>query len=553
VRSSLSSRSERVGAVGLSLTLCLGLAACVGQLGDAPSDSTAQALDCEGIQPGSSPIRRLTRTEYNNTVRDLLGDTSGPADDFVAEEVSLGFDNQGAALVVSRLLAEQYMSAAEAISARATRDLGALVPCGAMDDDDACAFAFIRRFAKRAFRRPVAADTEDRLRRLFEFGRDEYDFETGIQLVIQAVLQAPQFLYRVEVGLPNPVAPGVVRLDAYEMASRLSYMLWNTMPDEELFAAADADQLDTPARIALQARRMLDDPRARRAVANFHVQWLGLRDIASTTKTAYPRFDPAYLDLWKRETEAFLDHVVFDGEGDLATLFNAPYSMQNQELAAFYGVRGPKGDAFERVELDPAQRAGFLTHASILAVTSKPDQTSPIHRGKFVRERLLCQSLPPPPNNIVIVAPDLDPDLTTRERFAQHAEDAFCAGCHRLMDPIGFGFEHYDGIGSYRSRENGLPIDASGEILGSRDADGPFDGAIELAEKLAESDQVRECVATQWFRFAYGRGEQEEDRCAMAEVQAAFAASGYDIRSLLVALTQTEAFRFKRSGAGGGS
>jgi hypothetical protein len=451
---------------------------------------------------------------------------------------------------VTQLLAEQMMNAAEAISQKAVADLPALIPyCdAAVSGEDACATMFIDRFGTRAFRRPLAPAEAARFFDLFAWGRSTYDFAGGIGLVIQALLQSPHFLYRVELGTPDPVEGDVVPLGPYEIASRLSYLLWSSMPDDELFAAADAGELATQEQIAAQARRMLDHPRARQAVANFHSQWLKLTHIETVTKdpATYPLYHDGLRSLWRQETEAFLEHVVFDGEGDVGTLLSAPYSMMNAELAAFYGVDNPPtSDVFERVELDPSSRAGILTHASLLAVNAKPNQSSPVHRGKFVREMLLCQLLPPPPNDVEIKPPDVKPGSTTRERFKEHSANPECAACHVLMDPIGFGFEHYDGIGQWRDKDQGFAVDASGSLYATRDIDGPFYGAVELAKELAVSAEVRQCVATQWFRFGYGRAEGKTDACAMHEIQGAFAASGNNIKELLVALTQTEAFLYR--------
>jgi hypothetical protein len=341
----------------------------------------------------------------------------------------------------------------------------------------------------------------------------------------------------------------VVPLTSYEIASRLSYLLWNTMPDPALFAAADADELRTPAQIEAQARRMIKAPRAREAVKNFHRQWLGLDDIipkiAANGKDfdIYPDYRAKYLPLWQTEAEAFFDYAIFEEDASVETLFTASYSMMNKELADFYGVSGPTGDEFVRVELDPGKYAGFLTQAGLLALHASPDRSSPIHRGVFVRETLLCQS-PPPPPDIVPEAPNVDESQTTREQFTEHSEDPLCSGCHRLMDPLGFGFEHFDGIGRYRDNEWGLPIDASGELI-STDVDGPYNGAVELAHALASSEQVKNCVATQWFRFGYGRVETEADTCSMDVIREAFAAANYDIKELIIALTKTEAFRYR--------
>jgi len=225
--------------------------------------------------------------------------------------------------------------------------------------------------------------------------------------------------------------------------------------------------------------------------------------------------------------------------------------MMNADLAAFYGITGPTSAKFEKVDLDPAERSGFLTHASLLALNAKTNQSSPVHRGKFVREMLLCQMMPNPPNDKEIVPPEIDPKATTRQKFDQHSADPYCASCHHLMDPIGFGFEHYDGIGSWRDKDHGFPVDSKGELTGTEDVDGTFDGVPELAKKLAESQEVRQCIATQWFRFGYGRKEADEDACSLQKVDEAFAAAGYDIKELIVALTQTDAFMYRKAVKGG--
>jgi hypothetical protein len=537
------------GVAALGAAFALG--ACSGRIGDPPGTfREAEGPLCTGVVPGKSPIRRMTRFEYNNTVRDLLGDDTRPASVFVPEEEAMGFDNQATALGVTQILAEQYMVASEKISARAALHLGELLPCDpAAIGEDECAESFVETFGRRAWRRPLEEDEIARLLKVFAWGRAEEGFSKGIQLVIQAMLQSPHFLYRVEFGMPDPVQDDVVPLSHHEVASRLSYMLWASMPDDELFQAAEEGKLGSRDEVAAQARRMLDDPRARAAIANFHTQWLTLGKIDTINKdaSAYPKYYENLRPLWKQETLSFLDHVVFDGEGDVASMFTAPFTMLNEELATFYGVDGPSSQAFERVDLDPSRHAGLLTQASILAATGKPNQSSPVHRGKFVRERLLCQILPPPPNNAAFEAPDVKPNATTRERFAEHSENPACAGCHVKMDPVGFGFEHYDGIGLWRDTDQGLPIDDVGELVDTRGIDGPFHGVTGLAHKLAQSEEVRQCVATQWFRFGYGRVEGEDDRCAMDQVQKAFAASGFNVKELLVALTQTDAFRYRRA------
>jgi hypothetical protein len=528
--------------------------------GDGPTGCAAS------IEPGPSPIRRLTRVEYNNTIYQLLGDTSQPANAFPADEVAGSFDNQAAALVVSPLLAEQYEIAAEQLALTHAPGLMSQLPAceGGAPDPDSCvghAEAFIRNFGKRAYRRPLTEEEVNTYIDLFivgtELGEIPYEPRVGVETILQAMLQSPHFLYRVEFGaldMLDPMQGDVVPLTSYEVASRLSYLLWNTMPDASLFEAADADELQTRDQIEAQARRMIDTPRAREAVKNFHRQWLGLGRIepmiAANGKDAeiYPDYNDSLLSLWRRETEAFVDHAVFEQDANVEVLFTANYTMMNKSLADFYGVTGPMTDQFERVELDATKYAGFLTHAGLLALYAKPDRSSPIHRGKFVREILLCQA-PPPPPDVVPEAPSVDETQTTRNQFLEHSADALCSGCHRLMDPLGFGFEHFDGIGRYRETEWGLEIDASGELI-ETDNDGPYNGVVELAGKLAGSQQVKNCVATQWFQFGYGRTPTLEDACSVEEIQADFAAANYDIKELIIALTLTDAFRYRHAIAG---
>lgn len=526
--------------------------------------SESLPVSCEGpLSPGPSPIRRLTRIEYNNTVFQLLGDTTFPASAFAPDEEANGFDNQAIALVVSPLLAEQYLSAAEDLAARHVDNLlGNLPACtGSSLDQTSCeqdAEAFIQSFGLRTFRRPLTAEEIQTHKDLFvagaSLGEGSYEPRTGLQLVVQAMLQSPYFLYRVESGMPDPVEGDVVQLTSYEMASRLSYLFWNTMPDAALFEAAANDELLTTEQIEAQARRMIAAPRAREAVKNFHRQWLDLDQvpgIASIGKdrTVYPDYDETLLPLLQQETEEFLDYVIFEEHGNVETMFTASYSMMNDRLAEFYGISIPDDpqDEFRRVELDPSRYSGFLTQAGLLALHATPDGSSPIHRGLFVREKIFCQP-PPPPPDIVPEPPTVDPNETTRNQYIQHKVDPACNGCHKMIDPLGFGFEHFDALGRYRETqgENMLPIDATGEVLGTDDADGPFNGAVELSQRLGSSERVRNCVASQWFRFGYGRTETEEDECSLDTIQAAFANADYDIQELLVALTQTDAFRYRR-------
>jgi hypothetical protein len=529
--------------------------------GDEPGDDDPGSVDddpavvaaCEQLDVGVTPLRRLTRSEYDRTVADLLGDTSAPAEQFAPDEKLLGFD---AGLNVSRLLAEQYMNAAEALAVAATADMPKLLGCDpAVDGEDTCVHEFIASFGRRAYRRPLDSEEETELRTFYATAKTEHGFGTAVSLMLQAMLQSPDFLYRVELGTAT-AQPAIVQLTGHEIASRLSYFFWGTTPTPDLLAAAEAGELEDAADIEQRAREMLDDPRSHATVASFHRQWLDLELLDTTGKDpeVYPGFDDTLREAMRDETLRFAEYIVFEDDGSVQALLTSPFTFINAPLAEVYGQSGDFDETLARTDLAATERMGLLTHASVLSVHAKSNQSSPVHRGKFVRERLLCQQLSPPPAGLVIVPPDPDPDASTRERFAQHSEDDSCSGCHALMDPIGFGFEHYDGIGRYREMDGTFTVDASGQINSSRDADGPFDGALELAQRLAQSEEVNQCVAGQWFVYAFGRSVNNElDRCSRERLYSAFAASGHRIPELLVALTGTNAFRYRRMAEDGGT
>ena len=395
----------------------------------------------------------------------------------------------------------------------------------------------------------------DRFKSVFDWAIADADlgrFEDGIEVVLQVMLQSPSFLYRPELGEGTPIEGDVVPFTSWEMATKLSYMLWNTMPDDALFAAAEADELQTKEQIAAQATRMLEDEKARDLVRNFHTQWLQLTHLDSVTKDTgvYPAYQSSLRGLWKEEIQTFVEQVMLEGDGSLETLLTADYSFMNEELASFYGddvLDSVAGAEFRQVQVDPERRAGFLTSAGLMATHANLNQSSPVFRGKFVREQLMCNTLPLPPNDLVIEPPQLDPTKTTKEQFEEIGANPACAGCHTLMNPIGFIFEHYDGIGQWRDQQNGKNIDATGEVVQTDDIDGDYDGAVELASALAGSTQVRECVSSQWFRFAYNRTVTAEDSCSVEQLNDVFRSSGFNIKALLVALTQTNAFLYRRA------
>ncbi len=548
VRSPTMSGVTQLRALGW-LAFGLAMMGCEGGEDVAPA---AAPLCGAEVSPGPAPARRLTRWEYNNTVRDLLGDATRPADAFPADEEAYGFSNNAVALTTSPTLVQSYMLAAEGLAERATADLASLLPCDAAAGE-ACARQFVASFGRRAFRRPLADDEVEGFLGLYRVGAAGGEPGAGVRLVLEAILQSPPFLYRLELEGEAAAGAASVPLGPWQLASRLSYFLWGSMPDEELFAAAESGRLAGRDEVAAQARRMLGDPRARELVARFHEEWLDYDRVLSVGrgKSAqyFPEWSADYAPLMLEEARAFVGHVVFDDPaGDLATLLTASYSFANGRLAAFYGLEGgPAGEAFARVE--GGGRGGLLSLGALLTFHAHSDQTSPVHRGQMVRERLLCDPVPPPPPEVDTTVPKVNSGTTARERFAAHSEVKSCASCHAQLDPVGFGFENFDGVGRYRAFEaDGQPIDASGELAGT-DVDGRFVGVAGLAAALARSGQVRDCYVTQWFRFAQGRADDKSaDLCSIESLREAFNASGGNVRELLVAMTQTDAFLFRPAG-----
>ena len=544
----LSRRNIRT--LGASSAVLLGFAACV--VGDV-SRPMDQPLHCDAPGPaGSAHLRLLTRAEYNATVRDLLGpealgDTMAPADLFPAENQFLGFDNNAEVHVASQPHVNQYQSVSVTLAAAAVEhNFDGLLGCDAEESEIACGFGFIDRFGRRAFRRALANDERGALRALFNYVLAGSSLSVAVEVVISAVLQSPQFLYRNEHdGLVD--GSGTVRLSSAVVASRLSYMLWGTMPDEELLTLADVDGLQTAQAVEGQIRRMLDDPKVREGFESFYSQWLRTRNFDNLTKSAivYPSFNPALALKLKGSLHLFMDDVMMRPDGYTA-LFNSPSVFVDRELGDAYDLPGGE-EQYGPVSAPGGQRAGLLTQPALMALLGHSDQSSPVDRGLFVREAIMCEIIASPPPGLAVVAPEPDPNSTTRERFAQHTANEQCSSCHLLIDPLGFAFEHYDGMGAWRDSENGVSVDTSGQVFGSADPDllGPVDGALELSQRLSGSQQVADCMATHVFRYALGRAENVEDLCTI-NVMGQILRASTDFREMMVALGTMEAFRYRQ-------
>jgi Protein of unknown function (DUF1592)/Protein of unknown function (DUF1588)/Protein of unknown function (DUF1595)/Protein of unknown function (DUF1585)/Protein of unknown function (DUF1587) len=506
-------------------------------------------LNCTGhvADPGPSPLQLLSRTQYLNTVKALAGDVPGIEQALGDEVAASAFG-----LVqpdVSQVQLEHYQKAADTIAAvivgNAT-SLNKLAPCAQGTAPAECAKGVVQKFGALAYRAPVtdAADI-DRHVQLFTVGAAT-SYAHGIEMLLRGMLQSPRFLYRVEIGTSEKVSDLAVKLSASEIAARLSYTLWDSPPDDKLNQAVASGTLATKEGVGAQLAWMLQDARGQKLVNRFLESWMHIGAVDNLVKNAelYPQFQSAsFKASLQGQAAAFFDDLLTKQGGKLSALFTSPTVFYNKDLGGYYGATGT--DAFQSLQKTDGTAAGILTLPAVLAVQAKPNESSPIYRGRFVREALLCQQLPSPPPDIP-AAPEVTPGVSTRERSAQHEKDPTCSGCHQLLDPVGFGFENYDTLGRYRTEDGGKPIDASGNVVSTRDMDGAFNGVAELAKKLAASSEVKECVARQWFRYAMNRFEQPVDGCSMKSVIDSFDAAAQDLSSLPQAIVQTDAFLYRR-------
>jgi hypothetical protein len=509
----------------------------------------AGAAAARDLTVGATGLHRLSRIEYDNTLRDLLGDTTRPGFAKLPEDVADPFDNDYTTQLVSGALVADVEALATDVSARALADparKAALVGCSPTGPGDAaCMTSFVKTFGQRAFRRPLTDDEVAGYVGLQSFAVEAGDFYAGVDLVVRAVLQDPSFLYRVEIGTPVAGRPDLYQLGDYEIGARLSYFLWGTMPSAEVLDMAAAGTLSTPAGRRAAATTMLADARGADRVRAFHAFWLGYHQLP---------VDPALATELTAESDALVTRVVFEKKADYLELFRWPETFLTDDLATHYGLpaAGSTTGAWVNYQAAGSPRRGILSHGSVLAEGAKFDDTSPTLRGVFVRNRLLCQTIPPPPPNVMV---DQPPAATASgckvDRYAQHRAGA-CAACHNLTDLIGFGLESYDRTGVFRATDKDAPqcpISGDGQVVGSTagpTGDGKFNGPAGLGEMLIDGGGLESCVVTQLFRMAYGRRETADDAAGIASLTDAFKQKGRAFDQLMVDVASDPAFIYRR-------
>jgi len=515
-----------------------------------PPPDNKGSLDDAKTVPGARPLRRLTRLEYDNTIRDLLGVSMPSGTKLTDDQGSYdsGFATGGS--ITGSTDARGVMTIADDIATAALGRLSMLLPCGASPaaraDQDSCADKFIESFGLRAFRRPLSSSELDELKTLYRAHRDAAmgeTFEQAIGAIITAVLQTPYFLYHWEIGPEGVIKEGgLVRLGPWELASKLSYLFWASMPDEALFTAAKTGKLNSPDDIAREARRLIASDKAKIGLQDFMLQYLEIGNLADLAKAPeFTDYTPALAQAMVQETRDFTNSLFFGAgaTGKLEDMLNSTNTTVDAGLAKLYGVSGVSGTGTKAVTLDPAKRAGIFTRASFLAAKAEPDVTHPVKRGVTVLRRAVCVELEVPPNLVVPTLPEPIPGQTTRQRYSMHSMSP-CATCHVMIDPVGFAFEHYDPIGAWRDTEENQKVDATGTLsLGN--ATLKFDGAVQMMKQISSSPEARDCMATQWLRFSLRRHEVNTEDPSLAVLKATMAGST-DIRELMVATVKARTF-----------
>ncbi len=516
----------------------------------AGSTSTAGGGDASGGSSGMSSVplggpgrvvmHRLNIAEYDNTVRDLLGTQLRLSDNFPPDDTAYGFDNVAAALNVTDVSLGYYIDTAKKLAAEAlTGDKrAALVSCDVSKEHEACVRTVTSAFVTRAWRRPAEDADVTRLVGLYTANKaNGASDDEALQRVLQGVLLAPNFLFRVEQNLGQALRS----LDGYELAARLSYFLWGSMPDNALFDAAKQGTLSDATQVTAQATRLLADAKAKSFADSFGSQWLTLRSLDNVHPDAavYPQFDDALRAAMREETMHFFADIVA-GQRPLSELITTRSGYVNDRLATHYGMAKP-GSVTAVLTPLPAERGGLLTQASVLAVLAHPKESAPVLRGKWILSQLLCRDLPPPPPDVP-QEPEAQAGQSRRERLASHRINPVCASCHNFMDPLGLALENFDGVGAYRTMDSGVPIDASGKLSTGEQ----FQNPLELEQIIAKDPALPLCVTRQVFTYGMGRAPRSDsgfDTSTLAAASADFVKAGQAFPSLVKAIVLSDAFR----------
>jgi hypothetical protein len=492
-------------------------------------------------------VARLTHSQYDKTVGALLGVTDRPATSFAPDSADgYAFDN-GIDLRVDGRLGPQYRAAAEELAEKVAADAAfsaRFVTCA--EGSAGCSDQLIAALGQRAFRRPLNDAEKVRFAALFARGAELVAsgnaYRDGVRLVVEALLQSPQFLYRTE--LSNQVAAdGLIQLDSWETASRLSYFLWGSMPDGALFESAASGKLATPADVTAAANRLLADSQAREAVLSFHAQSLRFARFKKVApdSSRYPNAPQDMAQKVEEAAELFVKDVVFDNQGGITQLLNAPYAYADSTLAPLYGQSAP-GPAFQKLTFAAGERAGYLMQLGFLASNAYAIRTDPIHRGLFVQRDLLCRTIPDPPPgaSMTPLPPTTDQIKTTRQQITLLTSGDGCKGCHNLINEPGFAFEAFDAVGQARTMDNGAPVETSG-MTTLDEQPVSFSNAVELMQAVAQSAEARRCYVGKWLEYAYGRSKVEADQAT----QTALAQNPLSTLQLVAQLTTTPGFRFR--------
>jgi hypothetical protein len=503
-------------------------------------------------------VRRLSNRELDNAVADLLG-TSTKISTLLPKDLRQSGYTSNVDQRVDETYGGQLQGAVDSLAQEAvTQRLSTLVGCSSASDPRGCATTFIGSFGARAFRRPLTDDDRNGLLAVYDVASGDLDpdggaigtFADGIAAVISAVLQSGSFLYVTELGQGTGA---LVDLDPYETASALSFLIAAAPPDAQLLQAAAQDALRTPDQREAAARRLAaSNPHAPPQLTRIIKEWLGLDQLSAIDRVSTVSQSFSTLSPWfDAETDAFVEDVIAHGDGTLATLLTADFTMADADLAGFYGVPH-SGSAGAWVQTSvPAPRRGILTQPNFSSTyaSSSPAGSSPVKRGKAVLNQLLCRNLQLPVDPALAmqaaIPPPPNPNETTRQRFEEHATNPACASCHVQLDGIGFGFENFDQVGSFRSTENGQPIDASGQLIGT-DVDGPFDDATGLTQRLAQSEQVRRCFARNVFRFASAQTSDGTEAQYLDVWSAMDATKRPQLEELLIGYVRSDMFMKRR-------